>query len=98
LVLQARARLTAAELAAELEISERTARRDLEALAMAGLPVYSQPGRGGGWSLLGGARTDLTGLTASEVRALFLLTGPSAATPQLRSPPRKLRGWARRHR
>jgi predicted DNA-binding transcriptional regulator YafY len=54
LVLQARARLTAAELAAELEISERTARRDLEALAMAGLPVYSQPGRGGGWSLLGG--------------------------------------------
>jgi predicted DNA-binding transcriptional regulator YafY len=90
LVLQARAHLTAAELAAELEISERTARRDLEALAMAGLPVYSQAGRGGGWSLLGGARTDLTGLTASEVRALFLLTGPSAATPQLRSALRKL--------
>lgn len=90
LVLQARGRLTAADLARELEISERTARRDLEALAMAGIPVYSQPGRNGGWSLVGGARTDLSGLTATEVRALFLLAGPSAATPELRSALRKL--------
>ena len=79
LILQARGRVTAAELAQELEISERTARRDLEGLAMAGIPVYSQAGRGGGWSLLGGARTDLSGLTAAEARTLFLVAGPSAS-------------------
>src|SRR5262249_54559067 len=91
LVLQARGRVTAAELAAELEVSERTARRDLEALGMAGLPVYSMPGRNGGWSLVGGARTDLSGLTASEARALFLLAGPSShATPNVKAALRKL--------
>lgn len=82
--------MTAAELARELEVSERTARRDLEALALAGVPVYAQPGRGGGWSLLGGARTDLSGLTAAEVRTLFLVAGPSAATPQVKVALRKL--------
>lgn len=91
LILQARGRVTAAELAHELEISERTARRDLEALGMAGIPVYSQAGKGGGWSLLGGARTDLTGLTAAEARTLFLVAGPSASvTPQLKAALRKL--------
>jgi len=91
LILQARGRVTAAELAEELEISERTARRDLEGLAMAGIPVYSQAGRGGGWSLLGGARTDLSGLTAAEARTLFLVAGPSAsATPQIKAALRKL--------
>ncbi len=91
LVLQARGRVTASELAEELEVSERTARRDLEALAMAGVPVYSQAGRGGGWSLIGGARTDLTGLTGAEARALFLLAGPSAqATPPVKAALRKL--------
>ena len=91
LVLQARGRVTAAELADELEVSERTARRDLEALAMAGIPVYSQAGRGGGWSLVGGARTDLSGLTAAEARTLFLVAGPSAsATPQVKAALRKL--------
>jgi predicted DNA-binding transcriptional regulator YafY len=91
LILQSRGRVTAAELADELEISERTARRDLEALAVAGVPVYSQPGRGGGWSLLGGARTDLSGLTAAEARTLFLVAGPSAsATPQVKAALRKL--------
>jgi predicted DNA-binding transcriptional regulator YafY len=91
LILQARGRVTAAELADELEISERTARRDLEALAMAGIPVYSQAGRGGGWSLVGGARTDLSGLTAAEARTLFLVAGPSAAaTPQVKAALRKL--------
>lgn len=79
LVLQRRERVTAAELAEELEVSVPTARRDLDALAMAGVPVYSQPGRGGGWSLVGGARTDLSGLTSGEVRALFTLAGPAAA-------------------
>lgn len=80
LYLQGRPRVTAAELARELEVSVATARRDLEALAMAGVPIYPQPGRGGGWSLLGGARTDLTGLTESEAHALFLLAGPGADT------------------
>ena len=45
-------------------------RRDLEALSTAGIPVYSQTGRGGGWRLVGGARTDLTGMSAGEARAL----------------------------
>ncbi len=79
LLLQARGRVTASELAAELEVSVPTARRDLEALSAAGIPVYSQPGRRGGWSLVGGARTDLSGLTAREAQALFLLVGPAAA-------------------
>jgi predicted DNA-binding transcriptional regulator YafY len=79
LFMQARGRVTAAELAAELEVSVATARRDLEALSTAGVPVYPQPGRGGGWALVGGARTDLSGLSATEARALFLLVGPAAA-------------------
>ena len=91
LLMQARGRVTAAEVAAELEVSVATARRDLEALSAAGVPVYPQPGRGGGWSLIGGARTDLTGLTSPEARALFLLAGPVASVdPQLRSVLRKL--------
>ncbi|WP_328786550.1 helix-turn-helix transcriptional regulator [Streptomyces sp. NBC_00273] len=90
LFLQERGRVTVPEVAAELEVSERTSRRDLEALAAAGIPVYSQRGRGGGWSLVGGARTNLTGLTADETRALFLVTGPLSATPELRTALRKL--------
>jgi len=90
LLLQSRGRVTAAEVAAELEVSERTARRDLDALGMAGLPVYSSQGRNGGWQLLGGGRTDLTGLTAAEARALFLVAGPSAASPELKAALRKL--------
>lgn len=90
LFLQERGRVTVPEVAAELEVSERTARRDLEALAASGIPVYSRRGRGGGWSLVGGARTNLNGLTAAEIRALFLLTGPLAATPELRTTLRKL--------
>ncbi|HEY2947518.1 MAG TPA: YafY family protein [Micromonosporaceae bacterium] len=79
LLMQARGRVTAAELAYELEVSVATARRDLEALSAAGIPVYPQPGRRGGWSLIGGARTDLSGLSATEAQALFLLVGPAAA-------------------
>src|SRR6478752_6330264 len=90
LLLQTRGHVTAGEVAAELEVSERTARRDLEALGMAGLPVYSQQGRNGGWQLAGGGRTDLTGLTAAEARALFLVAGPSSATPEVRAALRKL--------
>ena len=90
LLLQARGRVTATEVAEELEVSERTARRDLEALGVAGLPVYSRQGRNGGWQLLGGGRTDLSGLTAAEARALFLVAGPSSATPEVRAALRKL--------
>ncbi len=79
LLLQSKGRLTAGELAAELEVSVATARRDLEAMSAAGIPVYPQAGRGGGWSLVGGARTDLSGLSAPEAQALFLLVGPAAA-------------------
>ncbi|MFJ9363689.1 helix-turn-helix transcriptional regulator [Nocardia sp. NPDC101769] len=91
LFLQTRGRVTAAEVATELEVSVATARRDLEALSTAGIPIYPQPGRGGGWALVGGARTDLSGLTAAEAQALFLLLGPVAtATPAARSALRKL--------
>ncbi|MFG2294147.1 helix-turn-helix transcriptional regulator [Streptomyces sp. NPDC048603] len=90
LFLQTRGRVTVAEVAAELEVSERTARRDLEALAAAGVPVYATRGRGGGWALVGGARTDLTGLTEPEIRALFLVTGPWSDSPELRTALRKL--------
>src|SRR6195952_1690265 len=91
LFLQSRGQVTAGEVAAELEVSIRTARRDLEALSMAGIPVYSQVGRGGGWSLVGGARTDLSGLTAAEARTLCLIAGPSSAvTPEAKAALRKL--------
>ncbi len=91
LLLQAKGQVTAAEVAAELEVSERTARRDLEALGMAGLPIYSRQGRNGGWQLIGGGRTDLSGLTAAEARALFLVAGPSSsATPEVKAALRKL--------
>ena len=91
LLLQRRGQVTAAEVAEELEVSERTARRDLEALGMAGLPIYSVQGRGGGWRLTGDGRTDLSGLSAAEARALFLVAGPSStATPEVRGALRKL--------
>lgn len=91
LMLQARGQVTAAEVAAELEVSERTARRDLDALGMAGIPIYSRQGRNGGWQLVGGGRTDLSGLTEPEARALFLVAGPSSsATPEVKAALRKL--------
>ncbi|OZM72926.1 WYL domain-containing protein [Amycolatopsis antarctica] len=90
LLMQARGRVTAGELARELEVSVATARRDLEALSTAGVPVYPVRGRGGGWALVGGARTDLSGLSSAEAQALFLLAGPAATTPELRSALRKL--------
>ncbi|MEO6126227.1 MAG: YafY family protein [Ilumatobacteraceae bacterium] len=91
LMLQTKGQVTAAEVAAELEVSERTARRDLDSLGMAGLPIYSKQGRGGGWQLIGGARTDLSGLTGPEARALFLVAGPSStATPEIKTALRKL--------
>ena len=77
MLLQTRGRLTAQELADELEVSERTIYRDLQALSTAGVPVYAERGPGGGCSLLDSYRTNLTGLTPQEARALFMLNIPA---------------------
>jgi predicted DNA-binding transcriptional regulator YafY len=71
--------MTADELAQELEVSSRTIYRDIEALAAAGVPVYGQAGWDGGFQLVDGYRTRLTGLTSAEAESLFLVGLPSAA-------------------
>ncbi|MBY9081619.1 transcriptional regulator [Paenibacillus sp. HN-1] len=72
LLLQNRGKLTTRELSHLLEISERTVHRDLEALSAAGIPVYAERGRSGGWKLTQGYRTRLTGMKPSELTALLL--------------------------
>ncbi|MER5768337.1 helix-turn-helix transcriptional regulator [Streptomyces sp. NPDC001985] len=78
LLLQTRGLVRAAELAERLEVSVRTIYRDVEALSAAGVPVYAERGRYGGITLLPGFRTDVTGLTEDESRALFVLASRGA--------------------
>ncbi len=77
MLLQTRGKLPAWKLARELEVSERTIYRDVEALSTAGVPVYAERGPGGGVALLDSYRTTLTGLNADEARALFMLSTPA---------------------
>jgi predicted DNA-binding transcriptional regulator YafY len=72
LLLQSYGKVTASELAKKLEVSERTIYRDMDALSATGIPVYANRGKNGGWSLIEGYRTNLTGLKEAEIQALLL--------------------------
>ena len=79
MLLQTQGRATAPALAERLEVSVRTILRDMDELSAAGVPVYADRGRAGGWRLMAGWKTDLTGFTESEARAVALAGVPSAA-------------------
>lgn len=80
MLLQARGRMTAPALAATLEVSERTILRDIDQLSAAGVPLWGDRGRNGGFQLRAGWSTELTGLTEPEANALLLAGLPGAAT------------------
>jgi len=80
IILQTRGRTTARQLARELEVSERTIYRDALVLSASGIPIYSETGCNGGFELVDRYRTNLTGLTEKEARALFMLSIPSPLT------------------
>jgi predicted DNA-binding transcriptional regulator YafY len=76
-LLQTRGQLTSRELATLLEVSERTVHRDMEALSIAGIPVYAERGTKGGWALPDGYRNKMTGMTTDEIRSLIFLHSSS---------------------
>ena len=80
MLLQARGRMSAPSLAEALGVSVRTLHRDIDELSAAGVPVYAERGRSGGFALLPGWKTTLTGFTPSEAEAVLLsgLSGPAA--------------------
>jgi predicted DNA-binding transcriptional regulator YafY len=79
LCLQSNGKMNTRELAAKMEVSERTILRDMDALSATGVPVLSERGAAGGWSLMEGYRTNLTGLKKEEIQSLLL----ASATPIL---------------
>ncbi|MDL9938042.1 YafY family protein [Gordonia sp. ABSL1-1] len=89
MLLKTHGRMTAAQLATELDVSERTVLRDIDALSLSGVPVYAERGRHGGFALLPGYRTDLSGLTLDEARSLVAGTG-RIDSPALTSAMRKV--------
>lgn len=80
MLLETRGRMSAAALASALEVSVRTLHRDIDELSAAGVPVFAERGRSGGFQLMPGWKTTLTGLTASEAEAVMLtgLAGPAS--------------------
>ncbi len=80
MLLQTRGRMSAHQLARELEVCERTIYRDIVALSTSGVPIYAETGPEGGYQLLDSYRTNLTGLSEGEARALFMLNMPGALT------------------
>ncbi len=76
-LLQTHGQLSSRQLAALLEVSERTVHRDMEALGMAGIPVYAERGSKGGWALSEGYRSHITGMTTDEIRSLLLIHSSS---------------------
>ena len=83
MLLQAHGRLSTREIAARLEISQRTAHRDMEALCCAGIPLIAYRGALGGWELEKGWRTKVPGLDEAELRALLMAQPGALGDPRL---------------